>query len=54
MHADGVPAIAMRPDGSHYFDLHHSPADTIDKIDPVGLQRNAAIMALAAYILANR
>jgi carboxypeptidase Q len=48
----GVPGIAMRPDGSRYFDVHHSPADTIDKVDPDHLQRNAAAMALMAYLLA--
>ena len=46
--------IAVRPDTSHYFDLHHSPADTIDKIAPFHLERNAAAMALMAYILAER
>ncbi len=50
----GVLSMALRPDASHYFDLHHSPADTIDKIDPDHLQRNAAAMALMAYILAER
>lgn len=50
----GVLGIGMRPDGSHYFDLHHSPADTIDKIDPAHIQGNAAAMALMAYILAER
>lgn len=51
---DGVLGLALRPDGSHYFDLHHSPADTIDKINPDHLQRNAAAMALMAFILAER
>jgi Zn-dependent M28 family amino/carboxypeptidase len=50
----GVLGIAVRPDGSHYFDLHHSPADTVEKIDPDHLQRNAAAMALLAYVLAER
>jgi hypothetical protein len=50
----GVLGIAVRPDGSRYFDLHHSPADTVDKIDPDHLQRNAAAMALLAYVLAER
>lgn len=50
----GVLGIAVRPDTSHYFDLHHSPADTIDKIAPFHLERNAAAMALMAYILAER
>jgi acetylornithine deacetylase/succinyl-diaminopimelate desuccinylase-like protein len=49
---DGVLGIALRPDTSHYFDLHHSPADTVDKIAPYHLERNAAAMALMAYILA--
>src|SRR5690606_16453463 len=44
----GVLGIAVRPDTSHYFDLHHSPADTIDKIAPYHLERNAAAMALMA------
>ncbi len=50
----GVLSLGLRPDASHYFDLHHSPADTIDKVDPDHLQRNAAAMALMAYILAER
>jgi len=50
----GVLSLSLRPDGSHYFDLHHSPADTVDKIDPAHLQRNAAVMALMAFILAER
>ena len=50
----GVLSLSMRPDASHYFDLHHSPADTIDKIVPDHLERNAAAMALMAYLLAQR
>lgn len=50
----GVLSLSLRPDTSHYFDLHHSPADTVDKIDPDHLQRNAAALALMAYILAER
>ena len=51
---DGVIGVGLEPDGSHYFDLHHSPADTFDKIDPDNIARNAAAMALLAYILAER
>lgn len=51
---EGVLGLSIRPDIEHYFDLHHSPADTIDKIDPEHLQRNAAVMALMAYLLAER
>ncbi len=51
---DGVLSLGLHPDGSAYFDLHHSPADTFDKIDPDHLARNAAALALMAYILAER
>ena len=50
----GVLSMALIPDTTHYFDLHHSPADTVDKIDPAHIQGNAAAMAVMAYILANR
>jgi carboxypeptidase Q len=50
----GVLSLSVRPSGARYFDLHHSPADTIEKIDPAHLQKNAAAMALMAYILAER
>ncbi len=50
----GTLGVGLRPDPSQYFDLHHSPADTVEKIDPRHLQDNAASMALMAYILAER
>ena len=48
----GTPCFEIVPDGGHYFDLHHSVADTIDKIDPQDLQKNAAAIALMTYLLA--
>lgn len=48
----GVLLVGLHPDTSQYFDLHHSPADTIDKIDPDNIGRNTAAMALMAYLLA--
>lgn len=51
---DGVLSLGLHPDVSAYFDLHHSPADTFDKIDPDHLERNAAAMALMAFVLAER
>lgn len=50
----GVLGLGLHPDVSTYFDLHHSDADTIDKIPPFYLERNAAAIALMAYILAER
>jgi hypothetical protein len=40
-------------DPSHYFDYHHSPADTLDKIDPDHLNHNIATMAIVSYVLAD-
>ena len=39
---DGVPAIGLSQDGTYYFDLHHTPDDTLDKIDPEDLRQNVA------------
>lgn len=48
----GVPQIALRQDTTHYFDYHHTIADTLDKVDPHELQMNAAALAVMAYGLA--
>jgi Zn-dependent M28 family amino/carboxypeptidase len=50
--AMGVPALGVNHDESRYFDIHHTEADTFDKIDPVVLARNVAAMAVMAYALA--
>lgn len=30
----GVPGFSLVPEPLRYFDYHHSPADTLDKVDP--------------------
>ncbi|VXC92507.1 M28 family peptidase [Sphingomonas sp. AX6] len=40
--SDGVVAIDLSQDGTRYFDLHHTPNDTLDKIDLVQLRQNVA------------
>jgi len=47
-----VPLVRVHTDGTHYFDIHHSAADTFDKIDPAELAKNAAATAMVAYALA--
>ena len=32
----------LNQDGTRYFDLHHTPDDTLDKIDPAQLRQNVA------------
>ena len=40
--ATGVPTIELSQDGTRYFDLHHTPDDTLDKVDPAQLRQNVA------------
>ncbi len=42
----------LAQDGSDYFDLHHTPDDTLDKIDPAALAQNTAAYAVFAYLAA--
>ena len=50
----GVPAFDLEPDGHHYFDIHHTAADTLEQVRPADLRRNASAIALLAYLLAER
>jgi len=36
----GVPIVALEQDGTDYFDYHHTPNDTLDKIDPAAYKQN--------------
>ncbi|MDQ2824558.1 MAG: M20/M25/M40 family metallo-hydrolase [Verrucomicrobiota bacterium] len=49
----GVPAFSPIQDSRFYFNYHHTAADTLDKIVPKELAENSAIVAVAAYALAN-
>ena len=51
--AEGVPALALRTVMTHYFDYHHSQADTFDKIVPDEFRRCAAAFAVMSYVLAD-
>jgi Zn-dependent M28 family amino/carboxypeptidase len=50
---DGVPGLGERTLGAHYFDWHHSEADTLDKVDPEDFRKNLAAMAVMSYVLAD-
>jgi carboxypeptidase Q len=52
MQAAGVPGFSPLVDTRHYFDYHHSAADTLDKVDPQNLRTQVATMAVLAYYLA--
>ena len=49
----GVPGLGMSHDTSHYWEVHHSKADTFDKVNREDLAKNAAILAVAVYGLAD-
>src|SRR5947199_1997504 len=49
----GVPAFSPIQDSRFYFNYHHTAADTLDKIVPKALAENYAVVAVAAYGLAN-
>jgi len=51
--AEGVPSLSPRPSGAHYFDWHHTEADTLDKVDLEDFRKNAAMLAVVTYILAD-
>lgn len=48
-----VPGMSLEVDGSKYFLVHHTQADTIDKIDPVEMAKCAAAVAVMAYVVAD-
>ena len=49
----GVPGFAPWVDTRHYFDYHHTAADTLDKVDPQNFRSQIATMAVLAYFLAD-
>ena len=51
MIAAGMPAVGLNQDGLRYFDYHHTPDDTLDKVDLKQLRQNvAAWIAMLAVL----
>ena len=48
----GVPVIALKQDGTYYFDYHHTPNDTLDKIKPEDIQQNQTVWAMITAYMA--
>jgi len=48
--AAGVPVFTLQQNGWDYFDLHHTPDDTLDKVDPDDLAQNVAAYAAMIYL----
>jgi len=49
----GVPGISHHTIGEKYFEWHHTPADMLDKVDPIEFRKNIAAIAALAYVLAD-
>lgn len=50
--ARGVPTVRLAQNGRDYFDLHHTPDDTLDKIVPEKLAQNVAAYAALVWLAA--
>ena len=51
--AQKLAVIDLNQDGTRYFDLHHTPDDTLDKVDPAQLEQNVAAWTKVLEIVAN-
>jgi len=49
----GVPVIALKQDGTYYFDYHHTPNDTLDKIELDDIRQNQTVWAMITAYMAN-
>ncbi|PAX08453.1 M20/M25/M40 family metallo-hydrolase [Sphingomonas lenta] len=53
MFALGTPAVDLNQSGERYFDIHHTPDDTLERVDKEQLRQNVAawtaMLAVVAY-----
>jgi carboxypeptidase Q len=51
--AGNVPTLAYLGDTAKYFVIHHSAADTIERIGPEEVSKASAAIAVMAYVIAD-
>lgn len=49
----GVPMVRLEQNGEDYFEFHHTPNDTFDKIVPEEMAQNVAAWTMMVWLLAN-
>ena len=49
----GVPVLDLNADDSKYEEVHHTPADTIERVDEGNLEAGAAIVSATALAIAD-
>lgn len=50
---NNLAIIDLQQDGTYYFDIHHTPDDTLDKVDPAAMAQNVAAWSTVLAIIAN-
>lgn len=53
MAVDGVPLVGYRVDPQRYFDVHHSPLDTIETVNERELHLGAAAIGVLTWVVAD-
>jgi carboxypeptidase Q len=48
-----VPMMSYSGDSTKYFTIHHTPADTVDRIEAAEVSRAAAAIATVVYVVAD-
>jgi len=51
--AKQVPALSPDGDAGRYFLMHHTPADTVERVEPDEVSRHVAALAVMAYVVAD-
>ena len=51
--AGKAPMLAYQGDSTRYFTIHHTPADTVDRIAPEEVSKAAAALAVVTYVAAD-
>jgi carboxypeptidase Q len=51
--AGKAPMLAYQGDSTKYFTIHHTPADTVDRIPPEDVSKAAAALAVITYVVAD-
>ena len=51
--ADGVPGAGLTHKDERYFWYHHSPSDTLEKVDPKDFRNCVATLAVTAFVVAD-
>ncbi len=51
--AEGVPGAGLNHKDERYFWYHHSPADTLEKVDPADFKNCVATLAVTTFVIAD-